>query len=153
MKANLTQNTDLASRPSVFVQSHTSALHFTTINVGIKPMADTDTYECTTLSIVSTTLPSSNDIFRYLYERGLYPSVSTEEVTELSSALHLDTYDALSAALIAGRYTYAEELACHRKALLGDTEELSQLDTFASECKQMAKDVFATHKEFDEYKE
>lgn len=150
MEANITNNTELTSRPLPVVQSYSRGAQFTTINVG-RSEAKSDkgneeeeqTHSCTTLTIKAATPVAAADVFGLLWANGLYSAMSTEELAAIAERFALTGYDALAASLIAGRYTYAEELACHRKAILGDTAELEELTAFADECKAMAKAVFA----------
>lgn len=150
MEANITNNAKLSARPLPVVQSYSRGAQFTTINVG-RSAAESDnggesedgqTHSCTTLTVKSASPLSAADVFGLLWTNGLYTSISTEELAAIAERFGLTTYDALAASLISGRYTYAEELACHRKAILGDTAELEELTSFADECKAMAKAVF-----------
>ncbi len=145
MKTTITQNEGLPGRPISFVQSHSRSRHFATINVGAKEQEaeDVQTFSCTTLAIQSETTLNANDVFGALYANGLYGDIAATELCGIAAALHIGSYDSLCATLIAGRYSYAEELAAHRKALLGDTEELAELTAFAEECKAKAKAAFA----------
>ena len=51
-------------------------------------------------------------------------------------------YDTLAAVLISGRYTYPEELSCHRKAILGDMQPLTELNAYVEQCKSLAAQCF-----------
>ena len=60
----------------------------------------------------------------------------------LVSLFAIPDYDTLAAVLISGRYTYPEELSCHRKALLGDMQPLTALNAYVEQCKGLAAQCF-----------
>ncbi len=145
MDTTITHSADLPSQPLPIVQSYSRGAQFTTVNVGRSASADDkgeERHSCTTLAVKSATPVTAADVFALLWANGLYPELSAEELAALAERFTLTTYDMLAAALIAGRYTYAEELACHRKAILGQTAELEELAAFADECKARARAVF-----------
>lgn len=126
-------------QPSVIVQSHSRDRHFTTINIGRKHNDSGGTHECSTLSLVTSSHLTAEAAFRTIYNNGLYDAMAAGEVAALAEAFGIGDYKTLAATLIAGRYTVAEELAAHRKALSGDSADLEELSAFAERCKALAK--------------
>lgn len=140
IKCTLTACNGIEQKPRTVAQSHTRSLHVTTLNVGHTEQADA--HACTTLSIVTDQVPTAQQVFRALCENALYDALTTDELADIAQTFAIQTYEELAAALIAGRYTYADELSCHREALLGTTQKLEALNAFVQECKAKARAVF-----------
>lgn len=62
-----------------------------------------------------------------------------KRLVALSSILD---YDTLAAILVSGKYTYPEELSCHRKVLLGNMQPLKELNAYVEQCKSLAAQCF-----------
>lgn len=155
IETSINQTSGLQSAPQPVVQMYGRNKQVTTVNVGIKKEEKADgennitggdgdgfVYSCTTLSLVSASPVTIGEVLRTLCANNLYGALQTDELAAIAERFGVTIYEALAAALISGRYTYADELACHRKALLGDAEDLAQLASFADECKAMARGVF-----------
>lgn len=154
MKISISTSEGMQSPPVPIAMSFTCKGFFLTLNLSaesyeseedVPPSSDGSVlfYRCTTVSISSDAQIAPVDIMKILWQKNLYSLLDDVFLCEMVRISHCSSYDDFAAMLISGRYTYAEELACHRKALNGDTEELMTLNLFAEECKTLAKAAFA----------
>ncbi len=156
-----TQETTAAgTRPLPIVRSYARQTEFLTLNLGMQPyepegeVQDVPTdaagkkstmYRGITVSVSHRGRMDAAGILSLLYAQGLYPRTDTRFLQALVCTFGITGYKQLAALLIGGRYSYAEELAAHRKALSGDTADLEELSRFAEECKAMARPVFTSN--------
>lgn len=104
----------------------------------------TPTYSCDIISLSSSFKPPVSDIFRVLADADFLSTLTPSFLSSLS-LYYPDTptdYETLVAVLVSTRYTYADELACHRKALLGDPADLAALNVHVELCKNIARTLF-----------
>lgn len=152
----ITTNDCLASKPQSIVRSYAGGKEIVTLNLNIQqqpsdqqadaPTMDgetTEAYQCTTLSVLhSGSLLTANDVVKIIVQQGMFASIDTAFLKRLVATYHIPDYDTLAAVLVSGRYTYAEELSAHRKALLGDKQPLKELNAYVEQCKQLAAACF-----------
>lgn len=146
----------LTSAPQSIVCSYSGGREIVTLNLNIQqqpsakqsdtPAMDGETaeaYQCTTLSVLhSGSHLTANDVVKIIVQQGLFASIDTAFLKCLVTTYNIPDYDALVAVLVSGRYTYADELATHRKALLGDVQPLAELNAYVEQCKQLAASCF-----------
>lgn len=145
----------LTSVPQSIVRSYAGGKEIVTLNLNIQqqpsakqadaPTMDgktAETYQCTTLSISHEGRLTANDVIKIIVQQDLFASIDAAFLKSLVNAYHIPDYDTLAAVLVSGRYTYAEELATHRKALLGDKRPLAELNAYVEQCKQLAAACF-----------
>ena len=151
-----THTETLTSAPQSIVRSYAGGMEIVTLNLNIQqqpsarksdaPAIDVETaeaYECTTLSVLhSGRKLTANDVVIIIVQQGLFSSIDTVFLKCLVATYNIPDYDALVAVLVSGRYTYADELATHRKALLGDVQPLAELNAYVEQCKQLAAACF-----------
>lgn len=153
----------LTSTPLPLVRSYAGGKLIVTINLDIKqstsarqvdaPTMDgekTEAYQCTTISVLADTLLSANDVVKIIVRQGMFASIDTAFLKRLVESYTIPDYDTLAAVLVSGKYTYAEELAAHRKALLGDKQSLEELSAYVEQCKQLASACFKEHNHIPE---
>lgn len=146
---------DLTSIPRSLVQSYAGGKLIVTINLDIKQSVSakqsdvhilegekTEVYQCTTISVLSDTFLNANDVVRIIVQQGMFASIDTAFLKRLVETYTIPDYDSLAAVLVSGKYTYAEELSAHRKALLGDKQPLEELNAYVELCKQLAAVCF-----------
>lgn len=147
----------LTSVPQSIVRSYAGGREFVTINLNIQqqpsvgkadaPTMDGETaesYECTTLSVLHIgSHLTANDVVKIIVQQGMSASIDTAFLKCLVATYNIPDYDTLAAVLVSGRYTYADELATHRKALLGDGQPLAELNAYVEQCKQLAAACFS----------
>lgn len=154
MNITITASEGLQSPPVPVAMSFTCKFFFFTLNLSVEsyeseeealpsPEDGTLRYRCTTVSVGSDVRITPEDMVKILWQKEMYPLLDDVFLCAFARISGCSSYDDFTALLISGRYTYAEELACHRKALNGDTEELMTLNLFAEECKTLAKAAFA----------
>lgn len=159
MKFEITETKGLTFHPFSIVRSYSNSqgkMHLT-INLDVKEREaiendnpqnmSTERYDCTTISIISDSPVKAEEILKLLWENNMYSHLDNSFLSEFATIFNIEDYDSLAATLIGGRYTYAEELACHRKAMNNEMDELMTLNTFVEECKQLAKEVFRKEEE------
>lgn len=153
----ITTNDGLASKPQSIVRSYAGGKEIVTLNLNIQkqpsakqadaPIMDgktAETYQCTTISVLhSGSLLTANDVVKIIVQQGMFASIDTAFLKRLVAAYDIPDYDTLAAVLVSGRYTYADELATHRKALLGDKQPLVKLNVYVEQCKQLAAACFS----------
>lgn len=147
----------LTSAPQSIVRSYAGGKEIVTLNLNIQqqpsaqqadiPTMDgetAETYQCTTLSVLhSGSLLTANDVVKIIVQQGMFASIDTDFLKRLVATYDIPDYDTLAAVLVSGRYTYADELATHRKALLGDKQPLAELNAYVEQCKQLAAACFS----------
>lgn len=146
-KITLRQCEDLTENPRHIVRSYSKNTEFLTINLSpssYKNDAGEQRVRCTTLAISHEGRMTAQSLLQTIYQQGLFDSLDAAFIKELVAVYCIPDYHTLAAYLIGARYSYAEELCAHRKALLGDTTDLEQVTAFAERCKALAKLAFKT---------
>lgn len=136
-----TTNEAITSEPTPIVRSYAGQKEIVTININVTQNADGE-YQCQTLSISHDGRLSASDIIKTIVEEGMFAHIDVTFLKCLVSLFAIPDYDTLAAVLISGRYTYPEELSCHRKALLGDMQPLTELNAYVEQCKSLAAQCF-----------
>ena len=136
-----TTNEAMTSEPTPIVRSYSGRKEITTINLNVTQNTDGE-YQCQTLSISHDGRLSASGIIKTVAEKGLFAHVDATFLKCLVRLFTIPDYDTLAAVLISGRYTYPEELSCHRKALLGDMQPLTELNAYVEQCKVLAAQCF-----------
>lgn len=136
-----TTNEAITSEPTPIVRSYAGQKEIITINVNVTQNDDGE-YQCHTLSISHDGRLSASDIIKTIAEKGLFAHINATFLKCLVGLFAIPDYDTLSAVLISGKYTYPEELSCHRKALLGDMQPLTELNAYVEQCKVLAAQCF-----------
>ena len=131
----------MTSEPTPIVRSYSGHKEIITININVTKNADGE-YQCQTLSISHDGRLSASGIIKTVAEKGLFGHIGVAFLKCLVSLFAIPDYDTLAAVLISGRYTYPEELSCHRKALLGDMQPLTELNAYVEQCKSLAAQCF-----------
>ena len=147
-----TTNEAITSEPIPIVRSYSGQKEIITININVTQNADGE-YQCQTLSISHDGRLSAPDIIRTIAEKGMFAHINTTFLKCLVSLFAIPDYDTLAAVLVSGRYTYPEELSCHRKAILGDMQPLTELNTYVEQCKNLAAQCFDNENENDDENE
>ena len=161
-KVIITTGHILASRPQTLVRSYIGGKEYTSLHVGVTPLQqgssqlkgtdyedkepDTDgqpvAYICTLIEVVSDEKLAMKDVLHLLHEYDMWYRLTADLLAELAPLYDVEDYETLASYLVGARYTTAEELACHRKALLGDSTEFDTLNNFVEQCKNLARSVF-----------
>ena len=136
-----TTNEAMTSKPTPIVRSYAGQKEIITININVTQNADGE-YQCQTLSISHDGRLSASDIIKTIVEKGMFAHIDVAFLKCLVRLFAIPDYDTLAAVLISGRYTYPEELSCHRKALLGDMQPLTELNAYVEQCKILAAQCF-----------
>ena len=136
-----TTNEAMTSEPTPIVRSYSGRKEITTININVTQNDDGE-YQCQTLSISHEGRLSASDIIKTIAEKGMFDHIGVTFLKCLVSLFAIPDYDTLAAVLISGRYTYPEELSCHRKAILGDMQPLTELNAYVEQCKILAAQCF-----------
>ena len=136
-----TTNEAMTSEPTPIVRSYAGQKEITTININVTQNTDGE-YQCQTLSISHDGRLSASGIIKTVAEKGLFAHVDATFLKCLVRLFTIPDYDTLAAVLISGRYTYPEELSCHRKAILGDMQPLTELNAYVEQCKSLAAQCF-----------
>ena len=137
----ITTNEAITSEPTPIVRSYSGRKEITTININVTQNDDGE-YQCQTLSISHDGRLSASDIIKTISERRMFGYIDVTFLKCLVSLFAIPDYDTLAAVLISGRYTYPEELSCHRKAILGDRQPLTELNAYVEQCKVLAAQCF-----------
>ena len=137
----ITKNEAITSEPTPIVRSYAGQKEIITINLNVTQNADGE-YQCQTISISHDGRLSASGIIKTVAEKGLFAHVDATFLKCLVRLFTIPDYDTLAAVLISGRYTYPEELSCHRKALLGDMQPLTELNAYVEQCKGLAAQCF-----------
>ncbi len=148
--ATLIKTENALERPAVIMQSHAPHQHYTTINIGRTTNEDGTAHHCHTILLTTTEHLTAEETLKVIFQHNLLSELTAEELSELVLTFKVDNYDTLAALLIASRYTTAEELAAHRKALCGDDTDLKELSEFAEWCKKLAKETFKVVEQLSE---
>ena len=136
-----TRNKAMTSEPTPIVRSYAGQKEIITININVTQNADGE-YQCQTLSISHDGRLSASDIIKTISEKGMFAHINVAFLKCLVRLFAIPDYDTLVAVLVSGRYTYPEELSCHRKALLGDMQPLTELNAYVEQCKILAAQCF-----------
>lgn len=136
-----TTNDAITSEPTPIVRSYAGQKEIITININVTKNADGE-YQFQTLSISHDGRLSASDIIKTISEKGMFAHIDVAFLKCLVGLFAIPDYDTLAAVLVSGRYTYAEELSCHRKALLGDMKPLTELNAYVEQCKVLAAQCF-----------
>ena len=136
-----TTNEAITSEPTPIVRSYAGQKEIITININVTQNADGE-YQCKTLSISHDGRLSASDIIKTISEKGMFAHIDVAFLKCLVGLFAIPDYDTLAAVLVSGRYTYPEELSCHRKALLGDMQPLTELNAYVEQCKVLAAQCF-----------
>ena len=136
-----TKNEAITSEPTPIVRSYAGQKEIITININVTQNADGE-YQCQTLSISHDGRLSASDIIKTISEKGMFAHIDVTFLKCLVSLFAIPDYGTLAAVLISGKYTYPEELSCHRKALLGDMQPLTELNAYVEQCKVLAAQCF-----------
>ena len=136
-----TTNEAMTSEPTPIVRSYAGQKEIITININVTQNDDGE-YKCQTLSISHDGRLSASDIIKTISEKGMFAHIGVAFLKCLVGLFAIPDYDTLAAVLISGRYTYPEELSCHRKALLGDMQPLTELNAYVEQCKSLAAQCF-----------
>ena len=147
----ITKNEAMTSEPIPIVRSYAGQKEIITININVTQNADGE-YQCQTLSISHEGRLSASDIIKTIAEKGLFAHIDATFLKCLVSMFAIPDYDTLAAVLVSGRYTYPEELSCHRKALLGDMQPLTELNAYVEQCKSLAAQCFDENENENENK-
>ena len=131
----------MTSEPIPIVRSYSGHKEIITININVTQNADGE-YQCQTLSISHDGRLSASNIIKTIAEKGMFDHIDATFLKCLVSLFAIPDYDTLAAVLVSGRYTYPEELSCHRKALLGDIQPLTALNAYVEQCKILAAQCF-----------
>ena len=137
----ITTNEAMPSEPIPIVRSYSGHKEIVTININVTQNDDGE-YQCQTLSISHDGRLSASYIIKTIAEKGMFAHIDATFLKCLVSLFAIPDYDTLAAVLISGRYTYPEELSCHRKALLGDMQPLTELNAYVEQCKVLAAQCF-----------
>ena len=136
-----TTNEAMTSEPTPIVRSYAGQKEIITININVTQNADGE-YQCQTLSVSHDGRLSASDIIKIISEKGMFAHIDATFLKCLVSLFSIPDYATLAAVLISGRYTYPEELSCHRKAILGDRQPLTELNAYVEQCKSLAAQCF-----------
>ena len=136
-----TTNEAMTSEPTPIVRYYSGHKEITTININVTQNADGE-YQCHTLSISHDGRLSASDIIKTVAEKGMFGYIDATFLKCLISLFAIPDYDTLAAVLVSGKYTYPEELSCHRKAILGDMQPLTELNAYVEQCKVLAAQCF-----------
>ena len=135
------KNEAITSEPTPIVRSYAGQKEIITININVTQNADGE-YQCQTLSISHDGRLSASDIIKTIVEKGMFAHIDVTFLKCLVSLFAIPDYNTLTSVLISGRYTYPEELSCHRKAILGDMQPLTELNAYVEQCKVLAAQCF-----------
>jgi hypothetical protein len=75
-------------------------------------------------------------------KKGMFAHIDATFLKRLVALFSIPDYDTFAAILVSGKYTYPEELSCHRKALLGNMQPLKELNAYVEQCKSLAAQCF-----------
>lgn len=137
----ITTNEVITSEPTPIVRSYAGQKEIITINLNVTQNDDGE-YQCQTLSISHDGRLSAPDIIKTIAGKGMFAHIDATFLKCLVSLFAIPDYDTLAAVLVSGKYTYPEELSCHRKALLGDMQPLTELNAYVEQCKVLAAQCF-----------
>ena len=136
-----TKNEAMTSEPTPIVRSYSGRKEIVTININVTQNYDGE-YQCQTLSISHDGRLSASGIIKIISEKGMFGYIDVTFLKCLVSLFAIPDYATLAAILISGKYTYPEELSCHRKALLGDMQPLTEHNAYVEQCKVLAAQCF-----------
>lgn len=135
------KNEAMPSEPIPIVRSYAGQNEIITVNLNVEK-TDNDEYGCDTLSLSHEGKMSAADLIKAIAKKGIFAYINATFLKRLVVLFAIPDYDTLAAILISGKYTYPEELSCHRKALLGDMQPLKELNAYVEQCKSLAAQCF-----------
>lgn len=141
MNIRETKNEAMSSEPIPIVRSYAGQKEILTLNISVTQNADGE-YQCSTLSISHEGRLSASDLIKAIAKKGMFAHIDAAFLKRLVSLFAIPDYDTLAAILVSGKYTYPEELSCHRKALLGNMQPLKELNAYVEQCKSLAAQCF-----------
>ena len=136
-----TTNEAMTSEPTPIVRSYAGQKEIITININVTQNDDGE-YQCQTLSVSHDGRLLAADIIKTIAGKGMFDYIDATFLKCLVSLFAIPDYGTLAAILISGKYTYPEELSCHRKAILGDMQPLTELNAYVEQCKILAAQCF-----------
>ena len=131
----------MSSEPIPIVRSYAGQKEIITLNLNVEK-TDNDEYQCVTLSLSHEGRMSASDLIKAIAKKGMFAHIDAAFLKRLVSMFAIPDYDTLAAILVSGKYTYPEELSCHRKALLGNMQPLKELNAYVEQCKRLAAQCF-----------
>lgn len=135
------KNEAMPSEPIPIVRSYAGQNEIITVNLNVEKTDDGE-YGCDTLSLSHEGRMSAADLIKAIAKKGMFDHINATFLKRLVSLFAIPDYDTLAAILVSGKYTYPEELSCHRKALLGDMQPLKELNAYVEQCKSLAAQCF-----------
>lgn len=141
MNIRETKNEAMSSEPIPIVRSYAGQKEIITLNLNVEK-TDNDEYQCVTLSLSHEGRMSASDLIKAIAKKGMFAHIDAAFLKRLVSMFAIPDYDTLAAILVSGKYTYPEELSCHRKALLGNMQPLKELNAYVEQCKRLAAQCF-----------
>lgn len=141
MNIRETKNEAMSSEPVPIVRSYAGQKEIITLNINVTQTADGE-YQCSTLSLSHEGRMSAADLIKAIAKKGMFAYIDATFLKRLASMFAIPDYDTLAAILVSGKYTYPEELSCHRKAILGDMQPLKELNAYVEQCKSLASQCF-----------
>lgn len=146
MNTKILHPEDLTTLPRPIVHSFCGKKEILTLNLRPESYTSEDgeeRFRCTTLSVVNNGRLQPFEVIRLLHSNELFDGLSEAFMKAFAEAFSLTEYEVLAATLVRGLYSTAEELSAHRKALLGDREDLDALSAYVEQCKSYARSAFA----------
>lgn len=141
MTTRVIQITGIEEKPSVFAISFINGKVLYRINISIAAKED-GTFSCVSLHISSDTKLGFIELLKLVDSEIKLENTDIETIRVIVGRYDISGYDSLVPMLISIRYTFADELSCHRKALLGEEEPLDELNGFVTYCKDIALQIF-----------
>lgn len=141
MNIRETKNEAMSSEPIPIVRSYAGQKEIITLNINVTQTADGE-YQCSTLSISHEGRMSASDLIKAIAKKGMFAHIDAAFLKRLVALFSIPDYDTLAAILVSGKYTYPEELSCHRKALQGNMQPLKELNAYVEQCKSLAAQCF-----------
>lgn len=141
MNIRETKNEAMSSEPIPIVRSYAGQKEIITVNLNVEKTGN-DEYQCVTLSLSHEGRMSAADLIKAVAKKGMFAHIDATFLKRLVALFAIPDYDTLAAILVSGKYTYPEELSCHRKAILGDLQPLTELNAYVEQCKSLAAQCF-----------
>ena len=135
------KNEAMSSEPIPIVRSYAGQKEIITVNLNVEKTGN-DEYQCVTLSLSHEGRMSAADLIKAVAKKGMFAHIDATFLKRLVALFAIPDYDTLAAILVSGKYTYPEELSCHRKAILGDMDSLKELNAYVEQCKSLAAQCF-----------
>ena len=129
---------DIPERPVSFHSAVVSKRYVAFVNLDIK-QEEGGKFSCISVHITSDTKLSFEGGLKVLDSNGYLGYVDEHTVNAMANHFFGQAiYEDITPRLIAVRFSVNDELSCHRKALLGDSEPLRELNDFVTDCKELA---------------